>query len=60
MEKVMKRNNPSVGLVNIGTEEHKGTAMTKDDLVQMIETLTESQVEYLCHLVTILFSQPAD
>ena len=30
MEKVMKRNNPSVGLVNIGTEEHKGTAMTKE------------------------------
>lgn len=32
----------------------------KDDLVQMLDTLTESQIEYLYHLVFMLFSQPAD
>lgn len=29
MEKVLGRSKPSVGLVNLGTEENKGTAMTK-------------------------------
>ncbi len=30
MEKVLDRTNPSVGLVNNGTEEHKGTSLTKE------------------------------
>ncbi len=30
MEKVLRVENPSVGLVNIGTEEHKGTAVLKE------------------------------
>ncbi len=30
MEQVMGRKNPTIGLVNIGTEEHKGTATTKE------------------------------
>lgn len=29
MEKVMGRNNPTVGLINNGIEEHKGTTLTK-------------------------------
>ena len=35
-------------------------AMMKSNLIQRIETLTDSQIEYLCHLVNILFSQSAD
>lgn len=35
-------------------------AKKKVELVQKIETLTESQIEYLHHLVNILFAQPAD
>ncbi len=30
MEKVMNRPNPTVGLVNLGTEKEKGTTLTKD------------------------------
>lgn len=30
MEKVMKRRNPTVGLVNLGTEKEKGTPLTKE------------------------------
>ena len=34
----------------------KLTAMTKEELIQKIESLTEAQIEYLCHLANILFS----
>ena len=43
MEKVMKRENPTVGLVNIGTEEHKGTATTKE----AYKLLKESNINFI-------------
>ena len=33
--------------------------MTKDELKALIDTLTDAQVEYLCHLTEILFCQTA-
>lgn len=32
----------------------------KVELVQRLDALTESQIDYLYHLVTILFVQPTD
>lgn len=29
--------------------------MDKEDLIKMLDSLTEQQIEYLCHLVKILF-----
>ena len=34
--------------------------MNKEELIRMIETLTEYQVEYLYHLVRQLFGKTAD
>lgn len=34
--------------------------MTKDELIKMLDNLTEAQIEYLCHLTTILFCQTAN
>lgn len=34
--------------------------MTKEELIKTLDTLTEAQIEYLCHLTTILFCQTAD
>ena len=31
--------------------------MNKEELIKIIETLTESQVEYLYHLTQLLFGQ---
>lgn len=33
--------------------------MNKEELIRIIETLTESQVEYLYHLTQSLFGQPS-
>ena len=33
---------------------------TKDELIKLIETLTESQIEYLFHLTQLLFGQSAN
>lgn len=38
MEKVLGVENPSVGLVNIGTEEHKGTPVLKETYQQLKES----------------------
>ena len=35
-------------------------AKKKTELVRKLDALTESQIEYLYHLVNILFAQPAD
>jgi glycerol-3-phosphate acyltransferase PlsX len=35
LEKVLGRKNPTVGLVNIGTEEHKGTDLYKDTYIAL-------------------------
>ena len=43
MEKVMGRKNPRVGLVNNGTEEHKGTTLTKS----AHELLAKSQLNFV-------------
>ena len=32
----------------------------KAELARKLDTLTESQIDYLYHLVTILFGQPTD
>lgn len=43
MEKVMGRPDPTVGLINIGTEEGKGTALTKE----AFKLLKESDVNFI-------------
>lgn len=43
MEKVLDRSNPSVGLVNLGTEESKGTTLTK----AAYELLTRSHLNFV-------------
>ncbi len=43
MEKVMGRKNPTVGLVNIGTEEGKGTSLTKE----AYNLLKESNINFI-------------
>lgn len=43
MEKVMDRKNPTVGLVNIGTEEGKGTTLTKE----AFKLLKESDINFI-------------
>ena len=43
MEKVIKRSNPSVGLVNIGEEENKGSMLTKASY----ELLSKSEVNFI-------------
>ena len=37
MEQVLDRENPSVGLVNIGTEEGKGNELTKETYIRLKE-----------------------
>ena len=48
MERVMGRPNPTVGLVNIGTEEGKGTALTKE----AFKLLSESDVNFIGNIET--------
>lgn len=43
MDKVMGRTNPTVGLVNIGTEEGKGTTLTKE----AFKLLKESDINFI-------------
>lgn len=43
MEKVMGRKDPTVGLVNIGTEEGKGTSLTKE----AFQLLKESNINFI-------------
>ena len=37
-----------------------GNRMTKDELIKILDTLTDAQIEYLFHLSQILFCQTAD
>lgn len=48
MEKVLGRENPTVGLVNNGTEEGKGTALTKE----AYELLAESDLNFIGNIET--------
>ena len=34
--------------------------MTKEELKEIIETLSDAQIEYLAHLITLLFGQTSD
>lgn len=34
--------------------------MTKDELIKILDTLTEAQIEYLFHLTQMLFCQAAE
>ena len=43
MEKVLGRNNPTVGLINIGTEEGKGTSLTKE----AFKLLSEADINFI-------------
>lgn len=48
MEKVMKRHNPTVGLVNLGTEKEKGTPLTKE----AHEMLAHSDLNFIGNIET--------